>query len=64
MTGLADATEGPREVFARMKHGWLAADLDSAGSLLADDAVIEEPFAPPGRPRRFEGGRVAGGQPA
>lgn len=54
----------PREVFARMKEQWLSnamspMDSDSLlagfGSLLAEDAVIEEPFAPPGRPRRFNG---------
>jgi uncharacterized protein len=48
-----DGPLGPREVFERMRQGWLA---NSAGlDLLADDAVIELPFAPPGRRRRFEG---------
>jgi ketosteroid isomerase-like protein len=45
---------GPREVFGRMQESWLG----RAGmfeDLLAEDAVIEEPFAPPGRPRRFSG---------
>jgi uncharacterized protein len=46
---------GPREVFARMREQWLGNAVNPMGSLLADDAVIETPFAPPGRPRRFEG---------
>ncbi len=44
----------PREVFARMVDGWLGR-AEPMGSLLAEDAVIETPFAAPGRPRRFEG---------
>ena len=48
------AAAGPREVFARMRHGWLhPADQDT--DLLAEDAVIELPFAAPGQPKRFEG---------
>jgi len=47
---------GPREVFARMQQGWLGhapnVFLDDG---LADDVVIETPFAPPGRLRRFQG---------
>jgi ketosteroid isomerase-like protein len=46
---------GPREVFARMREQWLGNAVSPMDSLLADDAVIEAPFAPPGRPRRFEG---------
>jgi uncharacterized protein len=47
---------GPREVFARMRERWLDnAVTHPMDSLLAADAVIEAPFAPPGRPRRFEG---------
>ena len=49
------ATAGPREVFAAMKQQWLGNSVDAMDSLLADDAVIEGPFAPPGRPRRFVG---------
>jgi ketosteroid isomerase-like protein len=49
------AVPGPREVFARMKQQWLSNTVDPMHSLLADDAVIETPFAPPGRPRRFCG---------
>lgn len=44
----------PRDVFDRMRQGWLGnAEFD--GDLLAEDAVIEVPFAPPGRARRIEG---------
>jgi uncharacterized protein len=47
---------GPREVFARMREQWLDNTVNHPmGSLLAADAVIEAPFALPGRPRRFEG---------
>jgi len=46
---------GPREIFARMRQQWLSNAVDPMGSLLADNAVVETPFAPPGRPRRFEG---------
>ena len=45
----------PREVFARMQQQWLGNAVNAMDSLLADDAVIETPFAPPGRPRRFAG---------
>jgi uncharacterized protein len=55
MTGQSGAVPGPREVFARMKQQWLGNSVDSMDSLLAPDAVIEGPFAPPGMPRRFEG---------
>jgi uncharacterized protein len=46
---------GPREVFAHMRQQWLGNAVNPMDSLLAADAVIEEPFAPPGRPRRFRG---------
>jgi ketosteroid isomerase-like protein len=45
---------GPREVFARMRQGWLGQAAPDA-DLLAEDVVIEIPFAAPGRPRRIEG---------
>lgn len=45
----------PREIFARMQQQWLGSTVNAMDSLLADDAVIETPFAPPGRPRRFRG---------
>ena len=52
----AGTAMGPREVFARMRERWLDNTVDHPmDSLLAADAVIEAPFAPPGRPRRFEG---------
>lgn len=51
----ARTAPGPREVFALMREQWLGNAGNPMGSLLADDAVIETPFAPPGRPRRFEG---------
>jgi ketosteroid isomerase-like protein len=46
---------GPREVFERMQQQWLGAATGLGEDLLAEDVVIEVPFAPPGRPRRFEG---------
>jgi uncharacterized protein len=55
MAGQQGAVLGPREVFARMKQGWLGNSPDVTDSLLADNAVIEVPFAPPGSPRRFDG---------
>jgi hypothetical protein len=51
----ARAVMGPHEVFARMQQQWLGNTVNVMDSLLADDAVIETPFAPPGRPRRFRG---------
>ncbi|MGS2648067.1 nuclear transport factor 2 family protein [Streptosporangium sp. LJ11] len=45
---------GPREMFERVRRHWLE-NLGGFGSELAEDAVIEVPFAPPGRPRRHEG---------
>jgi ketosteroid isomerase-like protein len=49
----ANAVMGPREVFARMQQQWFGNAVKVMDGLLADDAVIETPFAPPGRPRRF-----------
>lgn len=46
---------GPREVFACMRRQWLSNAASPMESLLAEDAVIEMPFAPPGRPRRVAG---------
>jgi uncharacterized protein len=48
-----DAT--PRDVFRRMQQRWLGHPAPLAGDDLAEDVIIEFPFAPPGRPRRFEG---------
>ncbi|MEU8378486.1 nuclear transport factor 2 family protein [Streptosporangium sp. NPDC048865] len=47
-------TPGPREIFERVQRHWLE-NLGGFGSELAEDSVIETPFAPPGRPRRHEG---------
>lgn len=55
MAGQPGAVPGPREVFARMKQQWLANRFDAMDSLLADDGVVESPFAPPDRPRRIAG---------
>jgi ketosteroid isomerase-like protein len=46
---------GPREVFERMQQQWLGKVDDADLLTLADDAVVEVPFAPPGRQKRFEG---------
>lgn len=46
---------GPRDVFALVRQGWLDNEPGVGGDLLADDAVVEFPFAPPGRPGRFDG---------
>jgi ketosteroid isomerase-like protein len=46
---------GPREVFERTLQQWLGKAEDTDLLMLADNAVIETPFAPPGRPKRFEG---------
>jgi ketosteroid isomerase-like protein len=43
---------GPHEVFEQMRRHWLG---ETDVELLADDAVIELPFALPGRRTRFEG---------
>jgi hypothetical protein len=44
---------GPREVVERLKQSYLGERLD--GNLLADDVVLEWPFAAPGRPKRMVG---------
>lgn len=46
---------GPREAFERFRDMMLAGGSMGLESLLADDGVVEAPFAPPGAPRRFEG---------
>jgi hypothetical protein len=38
-----------------MQRQWLSNDVNAVNSLLAEDAIIEMPFAAPGRPRRFHG---------
>ncbi|MDP9849166.1 nuclear transport factor 2 family protein [Streptosporangium lutulentum] len=45
---------GPREIFERMRQQWLDNSVDT-GKDLAEDVIIEMPFAPPGRTRRYEG---------
>lgn len=46
---------GPREAFERFRELVLAGGPVGLESLLADDGVVETPFAPPGAPRRYEG---------
>src|SRR5690349_11222488 len=53
MTHLKDVR--PREMFERMQTQWFGTPGPLSGDLLADDVVIEVPFAPPGRPVRIEG---------
>ncbi|GAA2903193.1 hypothetical protein GCM10010517_69210 [Streptosporangium fragile] len=48
------AIPGPHEIFERMRQQWLGLIPDSWEDL-ADDVIVEVPFAPPGRRRRFEG---------
>ncbi|AXB47037.1 nuclear transport factor 2 family protein [Amycolatopsis albispora] len=43
-----------RETFEAMCDGWLGGPV-SFDDLLAEDAVVETPFSPPGHPRRFDG---------
>jgi ketosteroid isomerase-like protein len=45
----------PREVFQRMQQQWLGPPAALTGDYLADDVIIEMPFAPPGQQNRFEG---------
>jgi hypothetical protein len=51
----SSAVLGPREVFVRVQQRWLDNDPGLEADLLADNAVIELPFAAPGRPSRFAG---------
>jgi uncharacterized protein len=45
----------PSEVFRRATDALLAHDMAAFTALYADDAVMEFPFAPPGRPERLDG---------
>ncbi|WP_106396487.1 nuclear transport factor 2 family protein [Actinocorallia populi] len=45
----------PRDVFEHMRRQWLGPVPGPHADLLADDVVIETPFAPPGRPSRIQG---------
>lgn len=52
--GTAATLAGPREVFARMRQSFI----DNTGLVadqLAEDVIIETPFAAPGSPRRMVG---------
>jgi uncharacterized protein len=49
------ALAGPREAFERFRDHLLAGTSAGLERLLADDGVVESPFAPPGAPRRIEG---------
>jgi ketosteroid isomerase-like protein len=46
---------GPRAVFDRMRERWLANELTFDDESLAEDVVLEMPFAAPGRPGRIVG---------
>jgi ketosteroid isomerase-like protein len=45
----------PTEIFDRMRDRWLTGRATFEPGLLADDVVIETPFAAPGQPTRIEG---------
>ncbi|MFY1668424.1 nuclear transport factor 2 family protein [Plantactinospora sp. WMMB334] len=45
----------PAEVFDRAVRQLLAKDMNAFTDLYAEDAVMEFPFAPPGRPGRLDG---------
>ncbi|MFC6023473.1 nuclear transport factor 2 family protein [Plantactinospora solaniradicis] len=45
----------PSEIFDSMRARWLANLPTYESDLLADDVVLETPFAAPGRPTRTEG---------
>ena len=45
----------PRDLFERMRREWWGQPAALTGDLLADDVVMEAPFAPPGHPSRIEG---------
>jgi ketosteroid isomerase-like protein len=44
----------PRDLFQRMRQQWFGPVVPLTGDLLADDVIIESPFAAPG-PHRIEG---------
>ncbi|GAB1824450.1 nuclear transport factor 2 family protein [Herbidospora sp. RD11066] len=46
---------GPREAFERFRDHLLTPSAAGLEHFLADDGVVESPFAPPGTPRRIEG---------
>ncbi|AEV82617.1 phzA/B-like protein [Actinoplanes sp. SE50] len=45
----------PQEIFVRMRERWLSGDATYDEAMLAEDVVVETPFAAPGRPTRTEG---------
>ncbi|WP_436536157.1 hypothetical protein [Actinoplanes sp. HUAS TT8] len=45
----------PTEIFDNMRARWLANVATYDADLLADEVVIETPFAAPGRPTSIEG---------
>ncbi|GAA2667478.1 nuclear transport factor 2 family protein [Actinoplanes palleronii] len=45
----------PQQIFARMRERWLAGEPTYDGDMLAEDVVVETPFAAPGRATRTEG---------
>ncbi|NMP23747.1 nuclear transport factor 2 family protein [Sulfobacillus harzensis] len=51
------ASTGAAELFERVLEGFRVGDPQPWIDLLADDAVLEIPFAPPGRPQRIDGKR-------
>ncbi|GII55534.1 hypothetical protein Pth03_39230 [Planotetraspora thailandica] len=56
MTGVDQrALAGPREAFERFRDYLLAGTSAGLERFLADDGVVESPFAPSGVPRRVEG---------
>jgi hypothetical protein len=46
---------GPREAFELFRDHLLTGTSAGLETFLADDGVVESPFAPPGAPRRIEG---------
>lgn len=45
----------PRDLFEQMRQQWFGEPAALTGDLLADDVIMEAPFAPPGYPVRIEG---------
>jgi ketosteroid isomerase-like protein len=48
----------PRDAYRRMQQDWLSHPAALTGDYLADDVIIEMPFAPSGRQNRFESKRT------
>ncbi|WP_067820648.1 nuclear transport factor 2 family protein [Actinomadura kijaniata] len=46
---------GPQEIFERFRRNVLDGGIGLTGDMLAEDAVVETPFAAEGSPRRTEG---------